>query len=69
MENKMIRFNNVDYAKRLVESISYALDNIENNTKEYGSEVASKTEAGYLAEKIGKLYDLHFDKNHKGGSK
>ena len=36
----MIRFNNVDYAKRLVESISYALDNIENNTKEYGSEVA-----------------------------
>jgi len=54
----MIQKNNIQYARGLFESIDYALKNIEANR--YGAKSTARTEAGYLAEKIGKLYDLHF---------
>ena len=63
----MIRLNDVHYAEKLVESIKYALANIKNNAEKYGDESVSKTESFYLSEKISKLYDLHFDEDHRKG--
>jgi len=52
----MIQKKDTNYARNLIESINHGLDKIDS-----GADVVSaRTEAGYLAEKIGKLYDLHF---------
>ena len=60
----MIRSKDVNYAEGLIKSITHALNNIKNNVDKYGDESVSRTEAFYLAEKIGNLYNLHFDKEH-----